>query len=391
MGVPETKKPIEAPIAKKSKWDDVIVRVGWSLIMAGTFTGIIIMGHVFVFSLVLLLQSALYHELSILRRDLEKERKLPAIKFVRWYFFFVMMLYGHGRSLKLPVRHLLARLNISPEVIDAHEFVCYILYSLGIVLFVLTLRKGYFRYQFGTFAWSHMTLLLVILQTSWMSANIFRGMIWFVLPAFLVICNDSSAYVFGRAFGRTPLIKLSPKKTWEGFIGATIFTFIFAFWLSNLLAGYDHMICPKETFDTASVECEHSAVFEYAQYHLPAFITQWLSIDFVWIRPVQFHALVLALFASSIAPFGGFFASGFKRALKKKDFGDVIPGHGGMADRFDCQILMAAFAYFYVQTFLSPNRFSAVAVIQILKQLNPETQLEVFKWLSNQLNSQGMV
>jgi CDP-diglyceride synthetase len=52
----------------------------------------------------------------------------------------------------------------------------------------------------------------------------------------------------------------------------------------------------------------------------------------------QVHAVVLAMFASIIAPFGGFFASGFKRGLKIKDFGDSIPGHGGMTDRMDCQV-----------------------------------------------------
>lgn len=56
----------------------------------------------------------------------------------------------------------------------------------------------------------------------------------------------------------------------------------------------------------------------------------------VW--PLQFHAVVLAAFASIIAPFGGFFASGFKRGFKIKDFGDSIPGHGGMTDRMDCQV-----------------------------------------------------
>jgi CDP-diglyceride synthetase len=45
----------------------------------------------------------------------------------------------------------------------------------------------------------------------------------------------------------------------------------------------------------------------------------------------------MAFFASLVAPFGGFFASGFKRAFNIKDFGDSIPGHGGMTDRMDCQ------------------------------------------------------
>jgi len=48
------------------------------------------------------------------------------------------------------------------------------------------------------------------------------------------------------------------------------------------------------------------------------------------------HILVLSVFASLIGPFGGFFASGLKRALKIKDFGDIIPGHGGITDRMDC-------------------------------------------------------
>jgi len=53
--------------------------------------------------------------------------------------------------------------------------------------------------------------------------------------------------------------------------------------------------------------------------------------------PYQFHLLFMACFASLVAPFGGFFASGFKRAFNIKDFGDSIPGHGGMTDRMDCQ------------------------------------------------------
>jgi phosphatidate cytidylyltransferase len=57
---------------------------------------------------------------------------------------------------------------------------------------------------------------------------------------------------------------------------------------------------------------------------------------FRW-APFQIHAVVMAAFASLVAPFGGFFASGFKRAFNIKDFGDSIPGHGGVTDRMDCQ------------------------------------------------------
>lgn len=59
--------------------------------------------------------------------------------------------------------------------------------------------------------------------------NIFEGLVWFIVPVSMIICNDIMAYIFGFFFGKTPLIKLSPKKTWEGFIGGGIATVVFGF------------------------------------------------------------------------------------------------------------------------------------------------------------------
>jgi len=59
----------------------------------------------------------------------------------------------------------------------------------------------------------------------------YEGMIWMLLPCFLVIVNDIFAYVFGKIFGKTKLIELSPNKTLEGFIGGMFSTFFFAFWV----------------------------------------------------------------------------------------------------------------------------------------------------------------
>lgn len=70
------------------------------------------------------------------------------------------------------------------------------------------------------------------------------------------------------------------------------------------------------------------------------------------ITKLQAHVLILSLFASIIGPFGGFFASGLKRAIKIKDFANSIPGHGGVSDRMDCQIIMGAFTYFYIHSFV---------------------------------------
>jgi phosphatidate cytidylyltransferase len=93
------------------------------------------------------------------------------------------------------------------------------------------------------------------------------------------------------------------------------------------------------------------AIVQYGIHKL----TQY-EIQQIWIAPVQLHAIVMACFASLIAPFGGFFASAVKRAFKIKDFGDSIPGHGGLTDRMDCQFLMGFFAHVYYHSFIKVRK-----------------------------------
>ncbi|EHK98411.1 putative phosphatidate cytidylyltransferase [Glarea lozoyensis 74030] len=102
--------------------------------------------------------------------------------------------------------------------------------------------------------------------------------------------------------------------------------------------------------------------------------------------PMQIHILLFATFASLIAPFGGFFASGLKRTFKIKDFGDSIPGHGGITDRMDCQFIMGFFA------FIAQNKVSLGGVIeQVITGLTPEEQMELVKGISKHLVNQGVI
>jgi CDP-diglyceride synthetase len=89
-----------------------------------------------------------------------------------------------------------------------------------------------------------MALYLIVVQAHFIMNNVFEGMIWFFLPVSLVICNDIFAYICGITFGRTQLIKLSPKKTVEGFVGAWILTIIFGVGMTNVLMRYKYFICP---------------------------------------------------------------------------------------------------------------------------------------------------
>lgn len=63
--------------------------------------------------------------------------------------------------------------------------------------FVLSLRKSRYMYQFGQYAWTHMILLVTTVPSSFFVANVFSGIIWYVLPAFLIIANDIFAYLAG--------------------------------------------------------------------------------------------------------------------------------------------------------------------------------------------------
>lgn len=105
--------------------------------------------------------------------------------------------------------------------------------------------------------------------------------------------------------------------------------------------------------------------------------------------PFVLHSLALSLFSSVIGPFGGFFASGFKRAFKIKDFGDVIPGHGGIMDRFDCQYLMATFVNVYISSFIrAPN---PQKLYQQLLLLTPTELIKMHESLTNHLRNLSML
>ena len=102
--------------------------------------------------------------------------------------------------------------------------------------------------------------------------------------------------------------------------------------------------------------------------------------------PMHIHSMNFATFASLIAPFGGFFASGLKRTFKIKDFGDSIPGHGGMTDRMDCQFIMGMFAYMYYHSFIAIHKASLGSVMELaITGLTPDEQIELVRGMTRYL------
>lgn len=111
--------------------------------------------------------------------------------------------------------------------------------------------------------------------------NILEGMIWFFVPASLVICNDVFAYVWGVTMGRTPLIKLSPKKTVEGFVGAFFSTVIFGVLWGTYFAQFDYMTCPVRDLGASAFDgvltCTPNPVFVWRDWAIPAPLSVFLS------------------------------------------------------------------------------------------------------------------
>lgn len=117
---------------------------------------------------------------------------------------------------------------------------------------------------------------------------------------------DTGAYIFGMLLGKHRLFsRISPKKSWEGFFGGMLSAIIAAYFLSKYLI-----------------------IFDLAWY---------------------FIAVIIVVFGT----FGDLAESMFKRSLNIKDSGKILPGHGGILDRFD-GILLAipiifTFLYFFVK------------------------------------------
>ena len=157
-------------------------------------------------------------------------------KYINWYFFCVINYFCLGMTLKGWYPWLIFQNPLLYYGLNYHNFITFSALMIGFVIFVLSLKPGYLRYQFRLFGWMLIASIMVCCQVWLAIQNILQGLFWFVVPLLLIACNDIFAYLVGYFFGKTKLIDLSPKKTWEGFIGGAIFTLILSFALTSALS-----------------------------------------------------------------------------------------------------------------------------------------------------------
>lgn len=141
------------------------------------------------------------------------------------------------------------------------------------------------------------------------------------------------------------------------------------------------------------LHCDPNPVFVPYTYRPLDFVFVPDNMHFsVTTEPMQVHTMIFATFASLIAPFGGFFASGLKRTFKIKDFGHSIPGHGGMTDRMDCQFIMGFFTFMYYHSFIAIHKVGLGDVMETaINGLTVDEQIELVRGMARYLGNQGAV
>ncbi len=366
----------------KGKWNDLKVRVKWSLLMASFFFLILFMGHIYSSIMVAVIVIAIFYELIDIPSFKDRNSEIKNYHFISWYILTLGMYYFYINILKDKISFL-TQYTIFYYLLKYHKFICYMLYCLGFLLFLTSLKKGYYKYQFRQFAYVHIIFMIFGYFSSMIISNIFNGIIWFLLPVSCVVINDITAYFWGRMCGKHPLSSLSPKKTWEGFIGAFFSTLIWCYFYTLLLSKFKMFLCPMQTitlvpFKLNTLNCDVSELLKTYEFSF-SILNKVFKFS---LTNIQFHSLSIGLFASSIAPLGGLFASGFKRSMKIKDFADTIPGHGGVTDRMDCQILNGAFVYVYLNQFVFYDGAKIInSILKKIMKLNYEEQLAIYEKL----------
>ena len=131
-----------------------------------------------------------------------------------------------------------------------------------------------------------------------------------ILLFIVTMSTDVFAYLFGVKFGKHKITKISPKKSWEGSIAGSLFATLFGVLFIKLA---DVNVLSKENI---------------------------------------FLLIIFILLLSIISQIGDLVASKIKREKEVKDFGYILPGHGGILDRFDSALLASIFLMFLTYLYI---------------------------------------
>lgn len=184
-----------------------------------------------------------------------------------------------------------------------------LIFPLISFIYMIKLYKKFERKPFTNIAFTFLGIFYVVVPFVLLNVIVFDGGEYnyqVILGSLLILwASDTGAYFAGTLFGKRKLFeRISPKKSWEGFIGGAFLALIFAFGSSRFM---------------------HSLSLE-----------QWIIVGLIIIVGGTFGDLIESL---------------LKRSIEIKDSGDSLPGHGGFLDRFDGLLISAPFIAAYLEIF----------------------------------------
>ena len=200
----------------------------------------------------------------------------------------------------------------SPDSIEGRIFIAPIFFSMPLLIALFSKKHDYVS-VIGA-SWLSMIFVAIPcgIMTMFYSENIIgtdNGWVLLIFAFILIWVNDIFAYLTGSAIGRHKLFpRISPKKTIEGSIGGAVFTMLFAYFINRFVLN----------------------VFFFENY----------------INDIE--VLFLALCVVVFGTLGDLTESMMKRHAGVKDSGNIIPGHGGILDRFDATFMAMPFVFIYL-------------------------------------------
>lgn len=169
------------------------------------------------------------------------------------------------------------------------------------------------EHPFETIGYTLLPVLWVAMPLSLIPIMVIQGASphYALLVFVLIWINDTFAYLCGITFGKHKMSpRHSPNKTWEGTLGGALFCIVAALFLGNYV--------------------------QTGEWTLTSVSPYWLPMG----------AIIAA-----VGTLGDLVESMFKRYVGVKDSGKLIPGHGGLLDRFDSLLMVLPFAFLYLSAF----------------------------------------
>ena len=206
----------------------------------------------------------------------------------------------------------LASFAESPDTMEGSLFLAPIFFNIPLLIALFSKKHDYIKVVGAT--WLSMIFVAFPCGIMMMFYNEYfigtdKGWLLLIFSIILIWVNDIFAYLTGVSIGRHKLFeRISPKKTIEGSIGGAVFTMLFAYLLNRFVLNV-------------------------------YFFDNYLS---------ELQVIVLALGVVVFGTLGDLTESMMKRHAGVKDSSNLIPGHGGILDRFDATFMAMPFVFIYL-------------------------------------------